>query len=513
MSNIQSFYDRKCVLITGGSGFLGKILTYRLLVSCPHIQRVYLLIRPTQKHSAQERLASILNSSIFQNVGPERYEKVLAVSGDLIGQDLGIRQEDLELIYQTVAVVFHTAATVKFDEPLKTSVEVNVCGTAKLLQLCRHMKQLRAFIHVSTAYSNCHKKKIEELVYDPVVEPDQLIEAFQWMNGEMIYSVTSSLIPPWPNTYTYTKALAEAVIVRANASFPVGIVRPSIIGSALNHPCAGYIDNFNGPSGLLAAIGKGALRTMLGDIYAVADIVPVDLVADLLITAAWHLACSQNSEVVPVFNFVSGPVNPMTWGFVQTSTLSYYLKNPVEKLYRVPSAQFTQSRLIHEFWRWTDHLIPAYIIDGISKMQSKNSSVVKSYEKLHRATACLDFFTQQSWEFESKNVIALWKSLDQRDRQIVNFDVSAINWKLYMEKFCMGVKVFLLHEELQNLPEARRNLSRRKNIAHAVTTVLCILFWIVIGKNFRLIRSSWVATLSIAFRLFMLLSKINTTKD
>ena len=41
-----------------------------------------------------------------------------------------------------VAVVIHSAATVKFDEKLKLSINVNVCGTQRMISLCKKMKKL-----------------------------------------------------------------------------------------------------------------------------------------------------------------------------------------------------------------------------------------------------------------------------------------------------------------------------------------------------------------------------------
>ena len=41
-----------------------------------------------------------------------------------------------------VSVVFHCAATVKFDEQLRISVEMNVLGTQRLIALCHKMPKL-----------------------------------------------------------------------------------------------------------------------------------------------------------------------------------------------------------------------------------------------------------------------------------------------------------------------------------------------------------------------------------
>ena len=45
--------------------------------------------------------------------------KVMAMSGNMVEPDLGMRQEDLDILFEHVSIVFHTAATVKFDEALK----------------------------------------------------------------------------------------------------------------------------------------------------------------------------------------------------------------------------------------------------------------------------------------------------------------------------------------------------------------------------------------------------------
>ena len=50
----------------------------------------------------------------------------------------------------------------------------------------------------------------------------------------------------YPNTYTFSKNLAEQVISNNTDSFPVAIVRPSVIGASLKEPCPGWVDNIFG---------------------------------------------------------------------------------------------------------------------------------------------------------------------------------------------------------------------------------------------------------------------------
>ena len=62
------------------------------------------------------------------------------------------------------------------------------------------------------------------------------------------------------NTYGLTKAVAESLLQAEGRDVPVAIVRPSIVTAACREPMPGWVDNINGPTGIIAAVGKGFLR-------------------------------------------------------------------------------------------------------------------------------------------------------------------------------------------------------------------------------------------------------------
>jgi alcohol-forming fatty acyl-CoA reductase len=115
------------------------------------------------------------------------------------------------------------------------------------------------------------------------------------------------LIGSRPNTYTFTKALAEHVLVQQSGNLPVVIVRPSIVTAAWREPIPGWVDNLNGPTGMIAGAGKGVLRTILCYRDLVADLVPVDVCINLMISVAWHTAVSRPKKIV-VYNCTSGKI-------------------------------------------------------------------------------------------------------------------------------------------------------------------------------------------------------------
>ena len=86
----------------------------------------------------------------------------------------------------------------------------------------------QALIHVSTAYCNCDRAEVNEVIYPPPYDPEKIIECMEWMDDDLIDTITPKLIGNRPNTYTFTKALAEHMLMKESGNLPVAIVRPSI---------------------------------------------------------------------------------------------------------------------------------------------------------------------------------------------------------------------------------------------------------------------------------------------
>lgn len=116
-----------------------------------------------------------------------------------------------------------------------------------------------------------------------------------------------SLLGEWPNTYTYTKAIAEDYIRMECVDLPVGVYRPAIgnfrafgfgylvvnciilVISSYKEPVRGWIDNMYGPTGITVSAGTGLLHSLLCEPEAKANIVPVDMCVNALICSAWQV--------------------------------------------------------------------------------------------------------------------------------------------------------------------------------------------------------------------------------
>lgn len=89
---------------------------------------------------------SFFNLKLFDLVKKERganiIDKVEAVPGDVSVPDLGMSPKDRAKVTSEAEIIFHCAATVRFDEPLKQAVLLNVRGTKLILELAKECKQL-----------------------------------------------------------------------------------------------------------------------------------------------------------------------------------------------------------------------------------------------------------------------------------------------------------------------------------------------------------------------------------
>lgn len=67
------------------------------------------------------------------------------VEADVGQLDLGLSQENRERLLDT-NIIFHAAATVRFNEIIRTAANINVRGTKQILLLAKEMPNLKVCI-------------------------------------------------------------------------------------------------------------------------------------------------------------------------------------------------------------------------------------------------------------------------------------------------------------------------------------------------------------------------------
>ncbi|GLH03063.1 Fatty acyl-CoA reductase, partial [Gryllus bimaculatus] len=399
---------------------------------------------------------------VFDRVRAERPEvlsKVVAVSGDVSEARLGLSPADRARLAEAVSVVFHSAATVRFNETLRAAVTLNTRGTQRVVELCREMRHLQA-------------------VYPPPADPDKVIECCEILSDEALEVVANKLKGKHPNTYTITKAMAEWVVSQQAGDIPAAIVRPSIVTAAWKEPVPGWVDNVCGITGIMMEIGRGTIRSIICNERLVMDLIPVDFVVNSLIAVAWHTA-TYRPNAVRVYNCTSGSKNPVRWFEFGRLTQKHACATPTRHVMWYPGFTFRTNRLVHKICESLFHFLPAFVVDIMLRLQGSKPIMMKISKRFQMAARTGEFFALHEWNFHNENVQDLLR--DPLDRAIFDVDVSQMDWDTYVKFYMLGIRHYILKDSADTIPSAKKKL-QKLYWAHRLTQVLTVVVLLKIAK-------------------------------
>ncbi|XP_022171256.1 fatty acyl-CoA reductase 1-like [Myzus persicae] len=487
--SIQDFFRGRNVLVTGATGFMGKVLIEKLVRSCPGIGKICLLVRHKKGKDKASRINEILDAQLFDTI-KERSpglmeEKLFPVLGDMTELRLGLSDEDYGFLVENVSVVFHVAASVRFDEPIRDATIMNVRGTREVVQLAKQMKHLEVLLHVSTAYCNCTREHVEEKVYESPVGWREAISIAENLDPTMSSILTKKFLGSFPNTYTLTKLLAEQIINEERNNIPVVIFRPSIVISSVNDPVKGWIDNFNGPIGLMMACGKGIVRVTYGDKSIVPDYMAVDISIKSMIVAAWHRSKSnwlELDDAVPVYNSasVSKSVSNKELLDLGMRTLEQY---PFDEMLWRPTIKFTTCFYSYYISTIIEQVLPAIFFDALLDLIGKpHKRLLPLQQKIYVITMALSYFTTKSWKFENSKFLGLIDKIPDVDRKEFDYDFKDIDITEFIKNATIGSQKYLFNVDESKLPFARKLFNRfvwmdRILKAFGATILVFVLFY------------------------------------
>jgi alcohol-forming fatty acyl-CoA reductase len=401
MANIYEFYRESTVLITGGTGFMGKVLVEKLL-RCFEVKKIYLLVRTKKGENAKIRLEKfaketvrvdkvIFSTGVRWNFEFEHFfqifdrlrekqpqvltQKLFSINVNYDADDLDLAQADLSTIADEVDVVFHAMASVKFNETMKNAINVNVLGTKRVLDLVKQIRNLKAFVHVSTCFTQCHKEHLEEKIDASPINCQQLLEMTANLSTELVEGLKDGLMNGMPNTYTLTKRYAEELVAKdVGGKLPVGIFRPPILVGTYEEPFPGWIDNVYGPLSLYLACEKGYIHCVKLDGSKKSNIFPVDYCINALVAVAWDVSVQgfqgQSEAAIPVYNYLYNE-NNCTWNDLsdhfQSMPRTYPLEGPIwHGFYYGCQNEFAYMFLFYLF-----HFIPGFVLDCLLVLAGK----------------------------------------------------------------------------------------------------------------------------------------------
>jgi len=275
----SDFYG--CAILTGATGFVGSLLLRDLLLhrkSLNLLGGVYVVCRSKRSKSARERIDELLNEDMFAFLTEEeRQDLVYVMEGDVTKPNANISQEELEHLLslpdrtKVITHVIHSAAAVSFTQELDDAARANISSALVMQELTRRLGEAFKenensrvssapphFVHLSTAFvhgalSGSKDAPLPEELFS--LEPYDPFKLYESMLGSQFYALRAMSDLRFHNTYAFTKCVCEHLLVQRSKNskwgVPTTILRPSIVGPALETPYEGWAGQK--PSTIVAA--------------------------------------------------------------------------------------------------------------------------------------------------------------------------------------------------------------------------------------------------------------------
>lgn len=294
---------------------------------------------------------------------PDIFRKITPVFGDLIQPNFGLDDESLKKVEDTTEIFFHMAASLKMEAPLRYNVLFNLVGTKTALTMAKRMKKLIHIQYLSTAFCNVEPETAYEKIYEFEHDPEDLIRMSEWMTDEAMESIQKELLGQHPNTYTYTKRLAEIMVEREYNNLPICIVRPTVVLPTYEAPFQGWVDSLNGVVGIFLAAGKGVLRSMLANPKGRCEYIACDTACNAIIMIPKILSTIERAPEIPIYHLTCHPTQKLELGTIFGMVRKIGEKYPVSWALWYPDGGMTMNPYVNALRIFFFQLVPAYFID------------------------------------------------------------------------------------------------------------------------------------------------------
>lgn len=269
------------ILLTGATGFLGAFLLKHLLNTTK--ANVYCLVRAATPIEAFSRIETNLKK--YNLTCADEILRVKPLCGDLSKPQLGLSDNDYQMLAQTIEVIYHNGALVNHLYDYESMRATNVLATQEMIRLAGQHKIKP--IHFISSLGVCIKSGNSTCENETALnDPSHLVIG-----------------------YTQTKWVSEQMLLDANkAGIPTTIFRCGMVAGDSKVGTAKTDDLFHSFIKLFIEVGKAPATS-----DQVIDVVPIDYVCAAMTHVAartanfgkiYHLANPKPIQLTEFFSYL-----------------------------------------------------------------------------------------------------------------------------------------------------------------------------------------------------------------
>jgi len=451
---------------------------------------------PGQKRFEKMLEESPVFDPVFEKYGDQLpallADKVAVVEGDVSQPAMGLDAEVAARLGRELDLIVNSSGLTDFNPDLREAVAVNVDSAYHLVEFIRGSDHA-ALLHLSTCYvAGQRDGRVSERVrpnYTPAGVPafdaeKEWRELHDWLESAEARAespeVTEELKKQalekehaakdlsgqalenqiyknrlrwlknyltaegkeratrlgWPNTYTYTKSLAESLIAKHGEGLPIAIVRPAIVETSVAKPFRGWNEGINTSAALSYLLGT-AFRQLPSNERKRLDIIPVDAVCAGMTLIAAALVERRHD---PLYQLATSVTNPCDMGrsieltalahrrhYRAQEGLEYWLRLRMDA---IPVSKARYNRMSAPAQRMIVQRIQAIMSPlPIAKPLAKAERSLQRVEKLIQLFE--PFILLNEHDFVADNVEKLSQALVPEEKETFGYDTAGLDWWEY----------------------------------------------------------------------------------
>ncbi len=457
-------------------------------------------------------------------------QRIEVVTGDVSKPGLGLAPEVRQRLARSLDLIVNSSGLTDFNPDLRDALAMNVRATAHVLDFIRESDHA-GLLHLSTCYAIGRRdgRILEDLLknYTPIGlkgfdaekecasleafiretearadSPEVLKElrgaAFQkehaakdlhgaalenqirknrvrWIRQTLTDAGTRRANElGWPNTYTFTKSLAESLIRDFLDTWPkaaIAVVRPSIVETSIEKPFLGWNEGINTSASLSYLLGT-FFRQLPTNESKCLDLIPVDLVCRGMTLAAAALVTRRHASVYQLATSVANPCDMRR--SIELTGLGH------RKFYRAQNGLHHRLRLKFDAIpvskaRYENLSAPAQkaIVQAIQRsveplpfVRAPLARRERELERVIKLVALFEpFILHNDHVFEAANIERLSAALPSEERADFGYDARSLDWWDYW----INVHIPALRKWCYPLIEGRQPEARlRRSVPLAV---------------------------------------------
>jgi thioester reductase-like protein len=453
---------------------------------------------PAQKRFEKVIEGSPVFDPVFEKYGEQLgsllAEKIEVVEGDVSQPDMGMDPEIVALLSKDLDLIINSSGLTDFNPDLRDALAVNVDSTYHLIEFIRRSDHA-ALLHLSTCYvagqrdgrvserlrpnytpagladfdaekelhrlhdlvesaeARAEGPEISEELRKQALEKEHAAKGLsgqalenqirknrvRWLKNYLTEEATRRAKElGWPNTYTFTKSVAETLIAKHGAGLPIAIVRPAIVETSVAKPFRGWNEGINTSASLSYLLGT-AFRQLPSNERKRLDIIPVDAVCAGMTLIGAALIERRHD---PLYQLATSVTNPCDMGrsieltslghrrhYRAQEGLEYWLRLRMDA---IPVSKERYNRMSAPAQRMIIQSIQRAMSSLPSAMKKPLAKTERNLERVEKLVGLFEpFILQNEHDFVADNVEKLSQALTPEEKEIFGYDTAGLDWWEY----------------------------------------------------------------------------------